>query len=352
MIPLVDLTAQHDSIREELDTAIARVVSSGRYVLGEEVEAFEYEVATYLGVKYAVGVASGTDALYLALRAIGIGLHDRVVTTPFTFVATAEAIVRCSATPVFVDVNESGNLSTGVVCAYCIENTVDAIIPVHLYGNPVRVDELPKVPIIEDSAQAAGMVHRGGTIACFSFFPSKILGCMGDGGLIATDNEHIAKIAKRLRNHGNSGGYVYLEHGINSRLDELQAAILRVKLKYLDQWTDARRRLAALYDTLLPQQVELLSRQENSVCNYYTIKVEDRDNLRRHLSDRGIATAVYYPLPLHLQPVYTHLGYRIGDFPMAEELAGTVLSLPLYPELSEETVIIVVDAIREYYDRQ
>lgn len=366
MIPLVSLTKQYESIKPEIDEAIARVISSGQYILGREVQTFEEELAEYLEVKFCVGVASGTDALYLALKALDVGEDDRVITTPFTFIATAESIVRCGATPVFVDVDAWGNINLSLIEKRIAQNSnlhIKAILPVHLYGNPVNMERLMSIAakhgiyVVEDCAQSIGAswgnksVGAWGDVGCFSFFPSKNLGCAGDGGMVATNDEQVASLIKKLRNHGASTHYMYEEHGLNSRLDEIQAAILRVKLKHLNEGIKKRRELAYLYDSYLSGVVTLPLEVKGHAQNYYTIQVHDRDELRQYLAESGISTAVYYPLPLHLQKVYAYLGYKKGDCPIAEALSERVLSLPMYPELSEEDLMFICRKVKEFYDK-
>lgn len=382
-IPLTDLRAQYDSIKAEVDSAIRRVVQGGQFILGAEVKAFEDEIAGYCGTGHAVGVASGTDALQLALLASGIGPGDAVITTPFTFIATAEAIVRCGAIPVFVDIDpKSHNLdprkleeflsqkSTGSPLVRGEGNAVrvKAILPVHLYGQPADMEHILRIAadhdliVIEDCAQALGAEYRGekvgslGIAGCLSFFPAKNLGAYGDGGMVVTGDAGIADTVRMLRAHGSRAAYRHVMHGFNSRLDALQAAVLRVKLKHLDTWNELRRRKAASYAALLGRiggiQPPHFQDDCKSSCNYYTVRLSgprlDRDQFRRHLESRGIATAVYYPLSLHLQEVYRHLGHKTGDFPESERAQEEVLSLPMYPELSEEQIEEVAGEINEF----
>jgi dTDP-4-amino-4,6-dideoxygalactose transaminase len=367
VIPLTDLVAQYQTIKTEIDEAIARVIASGRFILGPEVEKLEAEVAQYIGVNYAVGVASGTDALYLSLKALGIGRGDKVITTPFTFIATAESIMRCGARPVFVDVGVEANIDISLVENYLMKtNEIKAIIPVHLYGNPVSMRLLCKIAdnygilVVEDCAQALGtscdgrMVGSFGAAGCLSFFPSKTLGCAGDGGMVVTNNKVIADIVRKFRNHGASGHYMYDDHGLNSRLDELQAAILRVKLKHIDEWIQARRAKANYYDKLLgkhPHITPIVDGVKGCSYNYYTVLADRRNELQECLTKNGIQTQVYYPLALHLQKVYKYLGYKKGDFPIAEALQEKVLSLPLYPELPIADIEFVCDEIKDFYSK-
>jgi len=398
-IPLVDLKAQYNSIKEEVDEAISRVIHNGQFILGAEVKAFEEEIASYLGVKYAIGVASGTDALQLALLACDVKPGDEVITTPFTFIATAEAITQCGATPVFVDIDprtynidpqkladllswNSAN-STNSRNSTNSKNWPKAIIPVHLYGQPADMDpilELAKeynLKVIEDCAQSLGALYsshqspitnhqspithhasRAGSLgdaACLSFFPSKVLGAYGDGGMVVTNSSKIAEKVQMLRNHGCKQKYYHLIPGFNSRLDSLQAAILRVKLRHLDDWLELRRQKASLYARLLEPIDDIeppyAAPYGYHIFNYYTIRLRDsritRNELQEQLHAEGIATAIYYPLSLHLQEVYKHLGYKPGDFPNSEKAQEEVLSLPIYPELTEEQIENIVAVVRQ-----
>jgi len=367
-IPLVDLKAQYDSIKGELDAAINRVVQSGQFILGPEVKAFEDEMGSYCGTKYAVGVASGTDALHLALLGCGIKAGDEVITSPFTFIATAEAIAKCGARPVFADIDpKTYNIDPSQIESK-ISNKTKAILPVHLYGQPAAMERILDIArkhnlkVIEDCAQALGAEYKGkkigslGDAGCLSFFPSKALGAYGDGGMVVTNDPEIAETVKILRVHGSKVGYQHVMHGFNSRLDALQAAILRVKLKHLDKWNELRRSKAALYTRLLSQvdgiEPPYFEKNCKSSCNYYTVRIKgsrlSRDELRKHLESKGIKTAVYYPLSLHLQEVYQYLGHKPGDFPQSEQAQEQVLTLPLYPELRDEQVEEVAQAIRKF----
>ncbi|MCS7314414.1 MAG: DegT/DnrJ/EryC1/StrS family aminotransferase [Bryobacterales bacterium] len=368
-IPLLDLVAQHRVLREEVLAALLRVVDSQAFILGEEVEALERELAAYCGARFAIGCASGTDALYLALLALGIGPGDEVVTTPYTFFATAGAIVRAGARPVFADVEAATfhldvERATALVCS---RPAVRAVIAVHLFGACADMDPLCEVaarrgvPVIEDAAQAIGAEYKRrragslGAVGCFSFYPSKNLGGYGDGGLLTTNDEVLADRLRALRVHGSREPYRHEWVGINSRLDALQAAVLRVKLRYLDGWTEARERNARYYRRRLaelglpvvaPQAPPHATRH---VWNQFVIRAPERDRLRECLRQKGIGTEVYYPVPLHLQPCFRELGYRPGDFPVSEQLAREALALPVYPELSEEALEQVVQAIASFY---
>ncbi|MFC1912776.1 DegT/DnrJ/EryC1/StrS family aminotransferase [Chloroflexota bacterium] len=366
-IPQVDLKVQYSSIKEDIDNAIHRVVESGQFILGPETIAFEKEIASYLGVKYAVGVASGTDALHLALLACGIKPGDEVITTPFTFIAPAEAITNCGATPVFVDIDpKTYNIDPLKIEPKITEKT-KAILPVHLYGQPVDMDPILKIArkydlkVIEDCAQALGAEYKGrkagslGDAACLSFFPAKVLGAYGDGGMAITNNPEIADGVQMLRNHGCKQKYYHLTPGFNSRLDSIQAAILRVKLNHLDGWNRARQQKVSLYNKLFEEldgvEPPYVAPCSLHIFNYYTIRLRnmvERDKINEYLSSQGIATAIYYPLSLHLQEVYKSLGYKTGTFPKSEEAQGVVLSLPIYPELGDQQIEDIVITIRDF----
>ena len=368
MIPIVDLKAQYQAIKDEADAAIRQVLQDGQFILGPDVQRFEEDIAGYCGTKFAVGVASGTDALKLALLACGTGAGDEVVTTPFTFVATIETIVRCGAVPVFVDIDpRTYNLDAEKIEVKITPRT-RVILPVHLYGQAADMDPIMELArrynlrVIEDCAQALGAKYKGskvgsiGDAGCLSFFPSKNLGAYGDGGMVVTNESGIAETVGLLHKHGANTNYHYLLPGFNSRLDTLQAAILKVKLKRLDSWNELRREKVALYEQLLngidgiePPFVEEFSQPS---FNYYTIRVKDsklsRNQLKEYLMSKDIHTMVYYPLSLHLQEAYVALGYKQGDFPASEQAQEEVLSLPMYPELSQEQIREVVAAIKEF----
>lgn len=366
--PFLDLRAQFAGIHDEIMAAVGKVLESQNFILGPEVEAFEREVAELIGCKYAIGCASGTDALILALLALDIGYGDEVITTPFTFVASAGSIARVGAKPVFVDIDrESFNLSAkGIEKA--ITPRTKAIMPVHLFGLSAKFWEIAKiagaqgVPIIEDAAQAIGarcdgsVVGTMGALGCFSFFPSKNLGGAGDGGLVTTNDAQLAEKVRLLRVHGSRKKYEYELLGMNSRLDALQAAILRVKLRYLDQWTAGRRQNADRYRELFrefglesPVKLPVAPSRFTHVYNQFTIRTFHRDGLREYLRTRGIPTEIYYPMPLHLQKAFVYLGHRPGDFPEAEAASLEVLSLPIYPELTHERQRSAVAAIADFH---
>jgi dTDP-4-amino-4,6-dideoxygalactose transaminase len=373
-IPILDLKRQYQSIKSEIDSAIARVIESGQFILGPEVEAFEREVAQYLGVKHAIGVASGTDALWLALKAAGVGPGDRVIVPSFTFFATAGAVCNVGATPVFADIDpRTFNLDPSSVQNLLesdtqLQDTAKAIIPVHLYGQPAEMDALLKIArqyeliVIEDAAQAIGAQYKDravgtlGHLGCFSFFPTKNLGAYGDGGLVVTNDDALAERVRVLRVHGSKPKYYHHIVGTNSRLDALQAAILRVKLTHLDEWTRARQKLAAQYDQALSQieglAVPYKAPDRTHIYHQYTIRVLGRDALQQHLKGHGIGTEIYYPLPLHLQPCFGHLSYREGQLPESERASREVLSLPIFPELTEKEQGYIIAAVRDFMANQ
>ncbi len=378
MIPLCDLRKQYAVLKDEIDSVMQQVAGDAHYILGPNVKAFEQEIADYCGSRFAVGVGSGTDALYLALRALNIGQGDEVITTPFTFIGTTEAISLVGATPTFVDIDpQTFNIDVRLIEAAITPRT-KAILPVHLYGQPCEMDAIVKIAeehgleIIEDCAQSIGATYRGqqtgtfGKAGCFSFFPSKNLGCFGDGGLVLTDDREVYERVEMLRRHGGKVKYHHTEVGLNSRLDELQAAILRVKLKYLESWSRSRRRCAYQYNRLLagvsgvrlPNEIctsgycSSLAQNEASdlveaVYHQYTVLVEGRDSVRDSLTESGIGCAVYYPVPLHLQEVHQDLGWQVGSFPNAEYASERCLSLPIFPELTEEQVHRIAGTLQQ-----
>jgi dTDP-4-amino-4,6-dideoxygalactose transaminase len=367
-VSLLDLKAQYAEIRSEIVDAVSRVLESQHFILGPIVEAFEAEIAQYVGTKFAVGCGSGTDALLLVLTALGVGPDDEVITTPFTFGATGDSIARVGARPVFVDIHpKTFNLDERQLEA-AVTNKTQAIMPVHLFGLPSNMNVILEIarrhniPVIEDAAQAIGSKWCGkgsgslGTGGCFSFFPSKNLGAAGDGGMITTNDSQLAQAVRTLRAHGTKRKYHYEVIGMNSRLDALQAAILRVKLRHLDHWTECRRRNAERYRDLaveygLRQRISLPSSGDDSmhVYNQYTIRAPHRDDLLAYLREQGISTEIYYPSPLHLEPAFKYLRYSVGAFPRAETACREVLSLPIYPELTEDKQRAVVAAIARFY---
>jgi dTDP-4-amino-4,6-dideoxygalactose transaminase len=368
-VPLLDLKAQHAHIRDEALAAVARVIDSQKFIMGEEVQALEKEIAAYSNTRFAIGCASGSDALLLALMAAGVGHGDRVITTPFTFFATAGAISRLGAIPVFVDVDaDTFNLDPALLQrALDTHEGVRAIIPVHLFGGCADMDPIcemaaPRgIAIVEDAAQAIGAEYKGrragsiGHMGCFSFFPSKNLGCYGDGGMITTNDPSLAERLSALRIHGCKKKYVHEWVGVNSRLDALQAAVLRVKLPHLDCWTGRRQQNADLYRRLLaetraPVTVPLEALyQTRHIYNQFVIRCPNRDGLQKHLKDAGVGTEVYYPLSLHLQKCFADLRYRTGDFPISERLAEEVLALPVNPEVSGDDIGYVCESLAAFY---
>lgn len=372
-IPILNLAIQYKNIAAEVDDVVFKVLASGGYVGGASVLGFEQQFRDYVGVSDCVACNSGTDALYLALRALGIGAEDEVITTPFSFFATAEVISAVGATPVFVDIDaQTFNLDISQVAAAITART-KAIIPVHLYGQPVDMTALMaiarshKLPVIEDCAQSTGALWAGqqvgsiGHIGCFSFYPTKNLGACGDGGAVTTNDPAIAKKIRILRTHGETSRYHHEEIGINSRLDSLQAAILQVKLRYLDIWNEQRRAIASRYHEYLNSFPNIVTPQElpsgKGVWNQYTIRLQKgespeargewRDKVRQQLQQQGVGSMVYYPIPLHLQPVYKNLGYQLGRFPVAEQASHEVLSLPIYPELTIEQQEQVIYTLKD-----
>jgi dTDP-4-amino-4,6-dideoxygalactose transaminase len=360
-IPPLDLKAQWRSIKDEIAAAINAVVESQHFILGPQVQALEEEVAKYCGTKFAVGVASGTDALILALHAAGVGPGDEVLIPTFSFIATADTGSLLGAIPVFVDIDPVTFAMDPAQLEAKITARTRAIVPVHLYGHPADMDPINSVAerhslkVIEDNAQAIGAKYKGrktgclGDLGCISFFPSKNLGGYGDGGMIVTNSEAYAKHLRTLRSHGSPKKYYATEQGWNSRLDEIQAAILRVKLRRLDNWGVARRKNASSYSQLLKGVRGVVTPVETAwaehVYHQYTIRVANRDRVQSALTDQGIGTTVYYPTPMHLQPVFAKLGYHEGDLPHAEKAAKEVLSLPIYAELTSEQIHRVVAAI-------
>ncbi|HCJ52895.1 MAG: hypothetical protein A2898_02915 [Candidatus Kerfeldbacteria bacterium RIFCSPLOWO2_01_FULL_48_11] len=361
---LVDLGVQYNALKKEIDTAIQQVIDEGTFIFGENLEKLEEEVADYCGVSYAVGLNSGTDALLFAIRNYGIGPEDEVITTPFTFIATAEVIALEHAKPVFVDIDpKTYNIDVSKIEEKITPKT-KAIIPVHLYGQPADMDPIlviakkHNLKVIEDAAQAIGAQYKGknvtsiGDIGCLSFFPAKNLGAFGDAGMILTNDASIAEKMKMMRNHGSKKKYYHEFLGDSSRLDNLQAAILRVKLRHIDEWNEKRIQNAKRYSDLLGNSAfttPFVLPDTKAVYQQYTIRTQHRDLVQHKLKDLGIPTAVHYPLPLHLQPVFQNMdyGYREGDFPESEKASKEVLSLPMYPELSNKDIETVANAIKD-----
>ncbi len=360
---LFDLKGQDAEIADEISEAVSSVLASGQFILGPESKAFEAEMASFCGSEHALGVASGTDALILALKALDIGVGDEVVTTPFTFGASGGSIAWVGATPVFADIDpETLNLDPASV-RRAITPKTRAVLAVHVFGLPANMDALGEITsehgihLIEDAAQAVGATFEGlpagslGDVACFSFYPTKNLGAYGDGGLVTTSSEELAGSLAALRAHGSLSKYVYDSHGTNSRLDDIQAAILRVKLSKLSDWSEARRQNASIYREVLSDVSEITLPAEPAgsthVYHLYTIRVSDPDDLASKLADRGVGTGRYYPLPLHLMPAYADRGYGVGDLPVSEEACRTCLSIPVHPTLGSEDIFEIANHIRE-----
>jgi len=360
-IPLLDVPAQTQPIRAELERAIGRVLDHGRYILGPEVAEFEKAVAAHCGTKFAVACASGSDALLLALMAIGVGPGDRVITTPYSFFATVSAITRLGATPVLIDIDPTTyNIDAGAVARHLARASSDevratrAILPVHLYGQCADMDPLLAtaagygIPVVEDAAQAIGAEYRGrragslGLFGCFSFFPSKNLGGMGDGGMLTTNDEAYAAKLRLLRTHGAEKKYYHRVVGINSRLDTLQAAVLLVKLRYLDEWTERRRAIAAIYNRALANVPAITLPVESRGCrhiyNQFVVRVPRRDRVREALAEAGVASEIYYPVPLHRQECFAYLGYAAGELPNSESAAASTLALPISHEHADADI--------------
>ncbi|MBN2139242.1 MAG: DegT/DnrJ/EryC1/StrS family aminotransferase [Sedimentisphaerales bacterium] len=364
-IPLLDLKAQYKTCKDEILRAITDVCESQAFALGPAVRAFEENIASYCGCKYAIGVSSGTDALLLSLMALGVGPGDEVITTPFTFFASAGCIARLGATPVFADVDaNSYNIDPDDIERKITDKT-KVIMPVHLFGQVAAMKAIGEtarqhgLSIVEDAAQAIGASQDGtkaggfGDFGCFSFYPTKNLNAFGDGGLIVTSNKALAEKSKILRNHGQDPTYFYKVIGGNFRLDSIQAAVLDVKLKYVDSWNDKRRQNAAIYDEIFadsPVRTPKIEPGNVSIYHQYTIVAPRRDELQKFLSENEIGSAIFYPKPLHLQDCFISLGYKPGDLPIAEKLCEQVLSLPIYPELTVSQVEHAAKAVLKFYE--
>ncbi len=363
MIPIIDSKRQYATIQNEAEKEVLEVMRSGSYILGKHNKAFEQEMADFIGVNYSVALNSGTDALHLALRALDIGAGDEVITVAFTFVATTEAIGIVGATPVFVDINpDTFNMDANLIEEKITPKT-KAILPVHLYGQPCDMEKIMTIAkkhnlyVIEDCCQAIGAEFKGkkvgsfGDIGCYSFYPTKNLGTMGDGGLAVTNSEALKNRMVALRNHGGAVRYYHDEIGVNSRLDEIQAAILRVKLPYINNWNKARRAHAAFYNELFKdaENIETPKEIDNvyAVYHQYTIKVPNRDEVHKMLQEAGIGAMIYYPVPLHLQKVHSHLGLKEGLLPHTERDTKMVMSLPMFAEITEEEQRTVAKTVIE-----
>jgi len=365
-IPLLDLKAQYLSIKTEIDQAVLAVLDSGKYILGPEMKALEKEIAAYCGTSEAIAVGNGTDALTLTLKAMGIGPGDEVITTPFTFFASAETIALTGAVPVFTDIDPlTLNMDLNKL-EDKITSRTRAIIPVHIFGQMVDVERVMEIAarhgiqVIEDAAQAIGAEYKGkkagslGHAGTFSFFPTKNLGAYGDAGMIVTNDEHLAAELRMLRFHGCQVKYYHEKIGYNSRLDEIQAAILRVKFRYLEQWNEARREKAAFYDQLLqglPLTLPGRDRLAKQVYHLYVLRSPQRDDIIEYLAAAGVATGIYYPLPLHLQRAFRDLGYQEGDFPVAEQACREAFAIPCYPELSNSQLEAIAGLLRTFMNK-
>jgi dTDP-4-amino-4,6-dideoxygalactose transaminase len=362
VIPLIDLKAQHRTIQKEIREAINRVLETSEFALGSEVAAFETEFANYCGARHGIAVNSGTSALHLALLAAGIGAGDEVITVPFTFIATVAAVIYTGARPIFVDIDPRSYTMDVTQIERVITERTKAILPVHLYGQPADLDLILEIArrhhlvVIEDAAQAHGAEYNGrrvgsiGDLGCFSFYPTKNLGACGEGGMVVTNRPEYERTIRMLRDWGQEKKYYPLMKGYNYRMEGLQGAILRVKLRHLETWTEARRAHAARYDALLSGsdvQTPQAMAYGRHVYHVYAIRTPARTIVQQSLTARGIQSAVHYPFPVHLLPAYADLGYRQGDFPQAEKMSAEQLSLPMYPELSEETISHVASAVSE-----
>ena len=361
-IPLVDLKSQYLSIKDEIDCAIKEVIENSSFILGKELEKFENDFASFCNVKFAIGTSSGTTALHLALFTLGLGKNDEVITVPNTFIATSEAISHCGANVKFVDVNERSYTIDVQKIENAINKRTKAIIPVHLYGQSADMDPILEISkrynlkVIEDAAQAHNGEYKNrrvgslGDIACFSFFPSKNLGAYGDAGMIVTNDGEIAEKVRLLRNHGRKEKDLHIIEGYNYRMDTLQAVILSVKLKYLNDWTDKRRNNAQLYNELLSNSDVIIPEEMSyarHVYHIYAIRTKRRKELIEKLKKNDISTGIHYPIPLHLQPAYKYLGYKRGDFPITEKISEEILSLPIYPELTDEQITFISELIKK-----
>jgi len=365
MIPFVDLKAQYENLKPEIDQAVSDVLASGWYILGPQVSAFEQEFAAYCGVKHGIAVASGTEALQIALTAGGLSDGNEVITVPNTAVPTVAAIEAAGCRPVFVDICPDTFLMDVTLLEEAITTKTKAIIPVHLYGQAVDMDPLlaiakkHKLLVIEDCAQATGALYKGkrvgslGDMGCFSFYPTKNLGALGDAGMVVTNNIDFAEAVRLIRSYGERKKYVNDRKGINSRMDDLQAAVLRIKLKHVDQWNQQRQEKAALYLRSLPDVAEITlpvtGDQRDHVYHLFVIRTAQRETLQAYLQEKGISTAIHYPLPIHYQAAYQDLGYQKGDFPVAEACSQEIMSLPLYPELEEASIEKVIKSIKAFY---
>ncbi|MBA4538050.1 DegT/DnrJ/EryC1/StrS family aminotransferase [Bacillus aquiflavi] len=368
-VPMLDLSEQYQILKDEIIETLDSVMTSSRFILGDNVKQLEASIAKFVNANYGIGVANGSDALHISLQACGVQAGDEVITTPFTFFATGGAIARAGATPVYVDIDPVTFNIDATKIEEAITEKTKAIIPVHLYGQAADMDAIMEIAkkhqisVIEDAAQAIGAEYKGkkigeiGDATCYSFFPTKNLGAYGDGGMIVTKDQQLEEKMKIIRVHGSKPKYYHHVLGYNSRLDEIQAAVLNVKLPHLNKWSEMRRENARYYTQLLNEKLgekivtptEVAERYH--VYHQYTIRVKNRDDLQSFLKENGVASMIYYPVPLHLQPVFAHLGYKEGDFPEAERAAKEVLSLPMFPEMKKEQQEYVVNMIAKYYEQ-
>jgi dTDP-4-amino-4,6-dideoxygalactose transaminase len=372
LIPILNLTRQYEQLKTSIDEALIRVAASGHYILGPEVKAFEEEMARYLGVKHVIGCANGTDALFLALKALKIGAGDEVITTPFSYMATSESIVRAGAKPVFVDIEpDTMNMDVSLLEAALTSKT-KAVLPVHIFGQAANMDEITRfarqhnLAIVEDCAQAIGSEYKGkkvggiGEVGCFSFFPSKNLGAFGDGGMCTTNDDELAERLRMLRVHGSRKRYYHEESGLNSRLDEIQAAILRIKLPHIDEWNHARQAVADRYDAQLKPLAQFLKTpyrytDSKHVFHQYTLQLQGaqaaklREQLQQALQQTEIQSMIYYPVPLYRQQTHADLNLNPADYPVCEEISDRVLSLPMFPELTLQEQETVTNALADAF---
>ncbi len=364
-IPLVDLRTQYDNISTEIDSAIKKVLKKANFILGEEVQKFEKKFAEFCKARFSVAVANGTDALFITLKSLGIKNDDEVITSPNTFIGTTEAITLCGAKPVFVDIHEKTFTIDESKIERAITEKTKVILPVHLYGcmcDMIKISKIAKkykLKVVEDACQAHGSLFKTmppghySDAACFSFFPGKNLGAYGDGGAVVTNNRKLYEKIKKFRNHGRARKYIHEFEGMNSRMDTLQAAILLVKLKYLKKWIQKRNKIARIYTQLLSNireiQPPVVPRHIYHSWHLYVIKTPFRDKLKNFLESKNIFCGIHYPIPLHLQPAYKYLGYKRGDFPVAEKLSKMILTLPIYPELEYKAQLKICNLIKRFF---